>query len=64
LLYLKQKADLPGEELIILAVVATVLLSIFVHGISAAPLAAWYARRVEDMEPDAPERLVPEVVPD
>jgi NhaP-type Na+/H+ or K+/H+ antiporter len=64
LIYLKQKAHLPGEELIMLAVVATVLLSIFVHGISAAPLAGWYARRVEGMDPSSLERLPAETAPD
>jgi NhaP-type Na+/H+ or K+/H+ antiporter len=64
LIYLKEKARLPGEELIILAVVATVLISIFAHGISANPLASLYARRAEAMSPEAPERLAVEGVPD
>ena len=55
LVYLKQKAHLPGEKLIILAIVATVLLSVFAHGISALPASRWYVRQVEGMEPGAPE---------
>jgi NhaP-type Na+/H+ or K+/H+ antiporter len=64
LIYLKEEAHLPSEDVIILAVVATVLLSIFAHGISAAPLAAWYAGKVEDMDASAPERLAVAPVPD
>lgn len=37
LVYLEQEKDLPGEQITRLAVMATVLLSIFAHGISAAP---------------------------
>jgi NhaP-type Na+/H+ or K+/H+ antiporter len=55
LVYLKQKVHLPGEKLIILAIVATVLLSVFAHGISALPASRWYVRQVEGMEPGAPE---------
>ena len=55
LIYLKEKADLPGEELIILAVVATVLLSIFAHGISAIPATRWYAGQIESLDASAPE---------
>jgi hypothetical protein len=32
-----------------------VLLSVLLHGLSAAPLSAAYADRVEKMAPDAPE---------
>jgi NhaP-type Na+/H+ or K+/H+ antiporter len=55
LVYLKQRVNLPGEELIILAIVATVLLSVFAHGISALPASRWYVRQVGGMEPSAPE---------
>jgi hypothetical protein len=55
LVYLKQRADLSGEELILSAIVATVLLSVFAHGISALPASRWYVRQVEGMEADAPE---------
>jgi NhaP-type Na+/H+ or K+/H+ antiporter len=56
LIFLKEEASLPGEPLIDLVVTATVLLSVFAHGISAAPGINLYARQVEQMEPDAPER--------
>jgi NhaP-type Na+/H+ or K+/H+ antiporter len=58
LIFLKEKVHLAGEELILLATVATVLLSVFAHGISALPGVKWYARQVEAMEADAPELVV------
>jgi NhaP-type Na+/H+ or K+/H+ antiporter len=39
----------------------TVLLSVVLHGVSAVPLANWYARRLETAEAAAPELVV---VPD
>ena len=39
-----------------LAIIATVLLSIFAHGLSAQPGIALYARRVAGVAADAPER--------
>ena len=39
-----------------MVVASTVLLSVLLHGITAAPLSAAYARRVEGMAQDAPER--------
>jgi hypothetical protein len=40
----------------------TILLSVVLHGISAVPLANWYARRLETAEPAAPELVeVPEL---
>jgi len=33
----------------------TILLSVFLHGISALPLASWYSKRLESAPPDAPE---------
>ncbi|HEX5147650.1 MAG TPA: cation:proton antiporter [Candidatus Limnocylindrales bacterium] len=33
----------------------TVLLSVVLHGLSAAPLAAWYGRRIDRREPGIPE---------
>ena len=44
-----------GGTTIPLAVMATVLLSIFAHGLSAVPGIAAYARRVATLEADAPE---------
>ncbi len=33
----------------------TILLSVVLHGVSAQPLADWYARRLAGMPPDTPE---------
>lgn len=55
LVYLEQEAALPGEKLIILSLIATVLLSIFAHGISASPGIKLYARQIEGLPDDAPE---------
>ncbi len=45
LVYLEQRAALPGEALIVLAVIVTVLCSVFAHGISAAPAIRLCARQ-------------------
>ena len=47
---------LAGREELEAAVALTVLLSVLLHGVSAAPLSAAYARRVEGMAADAPEK--------
>jgi NhaP-type Na+/H+ or K+/H+ antiporter len=56
LVYLEQQASLPAEPTIRLAVMATVLLSILAHGLSALPGIDLYARRVASLDPGAPER--------
>ena len=55
LVYLEQEAALPGEKLIMLSIIVTVLLSIFVHGISASPGIKLYARQIENLPINAPE---------
>ncbi len=55
LVYLEEEAKLPGEGTIRLAVMVTVLLSIFAHGLSALPGIGLYARKVEALDADAPE---------
>jgi NhaP-type Na+/H+ or K+/H+ antiporter len=45
LVYLEQEVHLPGEATIRLALIATVLLSIFAHGLSATPGIRLYAHR-------------------
>ena len=50
LIYLEREVHLPGESTIRLAVMTTVLVSIFVHGLSAAPGISLYARRVARRE--------------
>jgi sodium/hydrogen antiporter len=47
---------LAGRGLIEQVVALTVLFSVFLHGITAAPLSAAYASRIEKMAPDAPEK--------
>jgi NhaP-type Na+/H+ or K+/H+ antiporter len=56
LVYLEEEIHLPGEATIRLAVMATVLLSIFAHGLSAGPGIALYARKVTSLAVAAPER--------
>jgi sodium/hydrogen antiporter len=55
LVYLEEEAKLPGEETIRLAVMVTVLLSIFAHGLSSLPGIGLYARKVVALADDAPE---------
>jgi NhaP-type Na+/H+ or K+/H+ antiporter len=55
LVYLKQELSLPGESTIRLAVIVTVLLSIFAHGLSASGGSALYARSVSSLDTAAPE---------
>lgn len=53
-----------GREVGLLPAVVTwtILLSVLAHGLSAQPLAAWYARRLKDAPAAAPELIdVPEV---
>ncbi|MBX3023647.1 cation:proton antiporter [bacterium] len=45
LVYIEQELRLPAEATIRTAVIVTVLLSIFVHGLSAGPGIAWHAAR-------------------
>jgi NhaP-type Na+/H+ or K+/H+ antiporter len=56
LVYLEQEVHLPGEETIKLATMATVLVSIFAHGLSARPLIALYSNRIDALGHGAPER--------
>jgi NhaP-type Na+/H+ or K+/H+ antiporter len=59
LFYLAQQAQHPGELTIRLAVIATVLLSIFAHGLSAHPGIRFYATKLSSLGPDAPENRDP-----
>ncbi|MBX7433257.1 cation:proton antiporter [Mycobacterium sp. Y57] len=59
LVYLEREANLPGTPTIRLAVIATVLLSIFAHGMSAQPGINLYARRIAGLDETSPEHLVP-----
>jgi len=55
LVYLEGQANLPGESTIRLAVMATVLLSIFAHGLIALPGIDFYATRIATLDNSAPE---------
>jgi NhaP-type Na+/H+ or K+/H+ antiporter len=59
LVYLEQETQQPGESTIRLAVMVTVWLSIFAHGLSARPGIKLYAARVDALDLDAPERQEP-----
>ena len=50
--------EMPAAEasLLRLGMIATVLLSIFAHGLSAAPAINAYAKQVEKLDTEAPER--------
>jgi NhaP-type Na+/H+ or K+/H+ antiporter len=54
---------LAGREQIEQVVALTVLLSVLLHGLTAAPLSATYARQVQKMGPDAPEKQLAAEVP-
>jgi NhaP-type Na+/H+ or K+/H+ antiporter len=57
LVYLQQEIHLPGEEAIRLAVIATVLFSIFAHGLSATPGIALYAGKTASPGIDAAPKI-------
>ena len=59
LVTLEQHVHLGAESTIRQAVMATVLLSIFAHGLSARPGIAAYERAVDALPAGAPERLAP-----
>jgi NhaP-type Na+/H+ or K+/H+ antiporter len=56
-LLLLEKVDISGREEIFSITITTVLMSVFIHGLTALPGANWYAARTEKMreEPDRPE---------
>ncbi len=56
LVFVEQEIHTAGETDIYAVVIATVLLSILLHGFSAGPGIAWYSRKLEALPPDAPER--------
>lgn len=57
LVYLEQEMHFPSELTIRFAVMVTVLLSIFAHGLSAMPGISLYARKIESLAADAPEHI-------
>jgi NhaP-type Na+/H+ or K+/H+ antiporter len=59
LVYLEEGLYLPGESTTRLAVIATVALSIFAHGLSAMPGIRLYARKIAPLPQSAPEHQNP-----
>jgi len=55
LVYIEHMMHQEGLSTISLAVMATVFVSIFAHGLSAAPGMELYARKIAELEPGAPE---------
>ena len=55
LMTLNEAPDIPGLQTIAMVVSATVLFSVFAHGISANPAITWYARKMALLPADAPE---------
>ena len=55
LVYIEHAMHQEGLSTIRLAVMATVFISIFAHGLSAAPGMEFYARKIAALEPSAPE---------
>jgi NhaP-type Na+/H+ or K+/H+ antiporter len=61
-----EESDLEGRDDIFTVVMCTVLLSIFLHGMSAWPATNWYARHAErrrEIEPDCAEARTVEEMP-
>jgi sodium/proton antiporter, CPA1 family (TC 2.A.36) len=56
LVFMEKKAHLPCEETIRLAVMVTVMLSIFAHGFSALPGIDLYASKVAELDASTPEK--------
>jgi NhaP-type Na+/H+ or K+/H+ antiporter len=47
-----EESGLPGREQILIVVMATVVLSVFAHGVTAYPGAKWYERQVAKIKPE------------
>jgi NhaP-type Na+/H+ or K+/H+ antiporter len=56
LIVVEEAPMLGGRDQIEAVVALTVLLSVLLHGVTAAPISAVYARRVEGMAADVTER--------
>lgn len=56
---LLEEIEVPGRQEIFVAALATVMLSVFCHGLSAYPAAKWYARRTQP----TPEKVAAEHEP-
>ena len=56
LIVVAEAPTLAGRAQVELVVALTVLLSVLLHGVTAAPLSAAYARRIEGMAADVTEK--------
>ena len=56
LIFLEHAVTTPGVHTIITALITTVLLSVFAHGITASPAIRFYSQRIGNMAEDTPER--------
>jgi NhaP-type Na+/H+ or K+/H+ antiporter len=62
LLVIEEEPELAGGATIVIAMAVTVVLSVYAHGLTAAPGVAWYSRRAEGLYKEAPEKHpVPEL---
>jgi NhaP-type Na+/H+ or K+/H+ antiporter len=55
MVYLEKVTGIDANSKIVLAMIATVLLSVVAHGASANPAIKRYARQVADLQPDFPK---------
>lgn len=55
MVYLKEVTGIDANSKIVLAMIATVVLSVVAHGVSAHPAIKLYARQMADLQPDAPK---------
>ena len=55
LVVIAEEPELPALDVAIAATTFTVLLSVFLHGVTAGPLSILYGRKVKELPPDAPE---------
>lgn len=55
-LLILERAAVPGAEALVVTAMTAVLLSVFAHGVTAAPAARWYARRLASMPQVEAER--------
>jgi NhaP-type Na+/H+ or K+/H+ antiporter len=58
MVYLEQETNTPGQNTIKLALILTVLLSIFAHGFSTLPGINLYVKKLAQLNNDAPEKQV------
>jgi NhaP-type Na+/H+ or K+/H+ antiporter len=55
--------EFPGHDLIFTSIMITIFLSVLAHGISAAPLTNWYAKRIAQLEKDGVAQAETKFVP-